>query len=220
MEAVHGPLWLWLVLMLVARCDYLLRVERYSDPALVTAVLDVMTRLARHSRQVAASLGPLLGWLLEHHHHHPLTVKLNRLLLLYAAGDRDSLEQWTAPPETVQSGNIGFWLFYIVELRNIVPGAGRTQPRHRNPAAGRQLVQRQHLGGGARGLASPGRQEQPRAAPPPARPATASRCCSAWRATPPGQTQRPLAVWVAGCSQLQATSWPAARTWCSCFSAA
>ena len=29
----------------VARCDYLLRVERYSDPALVTAVLAVITRL-------------------------------------------------------------------------------------------------------------------------------------------------------------------------------
>ena len=83
----------------VARCDYLLRVERYSDPALVTAVLAVMTRLARHSRQVAASLAPLLGWLLEHHHTHPLTVKLTRLL---CAWDRELATQLLAQHNIAQ----------------------------------------------------------------------------------------------------------------------
>ena len=70
------------------RCHYLLTVEKYRDPALVTGILATMVRLARHSLILSAGLTkhPLTHFLVTSFSANPLSVKLVRVL---ASWDRD-----------------------------------------------------------------------------------------------------------------------------------
>ena len=67
---------------LLARLHYVLTVLQLKEAVMVTGVLGLLVRLARHSEDVArlVSSHPLLTWLAQHHSHHPLYVKLLRLV--------------------------------------------------------------------------------------------------------------------------------------------
>ena len=67
---------------LLARLHYVLTVMKLKESVMVTGVLGLLVRMARHSSDVAqlVSSQPLLSYLAEHHCDHPLYVKLIRLL--------------------------------------------------------------------------------------------------------------------------------------------
>ena len=75
---------------LLDRLYYLLSVEteRFSDSVMVTGVLGIMVRLARHSLNISARIcgHSLLRHMITHHWPHPLCVKLVRVLVSW---DRD-----------------------------------------------------------------------------------------------------------------------------------
>ena len=67
---------------LLDRLHYVLTVLELKEKVMVTGVLGVLVRLARHSEAVCLTVSqhPVLTYLVKKHPHHPLTVKLTRLL--------------------------------------------------------------------------------------------------------------------------------------------